>query len=135
MQYDIFLSYSRKDTDIMQPVRDSLLRAGLSVWTDVDYEPGMDDWQRQCVDAIEAAQCCVVILTPYSNGSTFVEQQLDLVRKAGLHIFPVIGRGDEWSAIPKAFIGTQIIDVRANHGARMARLIERIKSHLGIALE
>ena len=45
----------------------------------------------------------------------------------------VIGRGDEWSAIPKVFIGTQIIDVRANHDARMNRLIERIREHLGIA--
>jgi hypothetical protein len=135
MQYHVFLSYSHEDTDIMQRVRDSLLQAGLSTWTDADSEPGTTNWQSQCENAIEVSKCCVVILTPISNGSPVVEQQLALVKKAGLRVFPVIGRGDEWSAIPKAFIGTQMIDVRANHDARMARLVEYIQSHLSIPLD
>jgi hypothetical protein len=35
-----------------------------------------------------------------------------------------------WSAISKTFIGVQIIDVRANPAARMARLIGLIRDHL-----
>jgi hypothetical protein len=133
MQYHIFLIYSRQDTDIMKRVRDSLQADGLIVWIDEAYEPGTPNWKSWYETAIQSAGCCVVILSPDSNGSAFVEQQLDHARKAGLRIFPVIGRGDEWSAVPKAFIGTQMIDVRANHDARMARLIGLIKSHLGMS--
>ena len=115
----------------MQRVRDSLLTANLSVWTDEAFEPGTSAWQSAYEDGLQQAGCCVVILSPASNGAVVVEQQLDKAKVLGLRIFPIIGRGDEWSAIPQAFIGAQIIDVRANHDTRMNCLIERIREHLG----
>jgi hypothetical protein len=127
MQHHIFLSYSPKDTDIMQRVRDSLLAAGLTVQTADEASDNVDS-------IIQNSDCCVVILSPESNGDESIEDHFESARLSNLKIFPVIGRGDEWSAIPKAFIGTQIIDVRANHDARMARLIGLIKTHLGIPI-
>jgi hypothetical protein len=128
MVQHIFLIYNHSDHEIMQRVRQSLLAEAFSVWTDEALEPNTDAWRTQIGEAVQSADCCIVILSPDANGSSSVEQQLELVRKAGLRIFPVIGQGDEWSAIPKAFIGTQIIDVRANHDARMARLVGMIRS-------
>jgi len=132
MRHHIFLSYSREDSEIMRRVQDSLLNANLSVWTDETFEPGTSAWRSAYEDSLQQAGCCIVLLSPASKGAVLIEQQLDKAKVLGLRIFPVIGRGDEWSAIPQAFIGTQIIDVRANHDARMNRLIERIRDHLGI---
>jgi hypothetical protein len=126
----LFLIYHQTDTEIMQRVRASLQSAGFTVWLDEYVTPGSAEWEQACEDAIRHSAGCVVLLSPDSNGSPTVEWQLDRARVAGLRIYPVIGRGDEWSAIPKAFIGTQIVDVRANHDARMQRLIERIRSDL-----
>jgi len=131
-KYNVFLSYSRKDFDTMARVRDDLRAAGLTVWTDEHLEPGTPTWEQDFVEAVKTSQCCVVILSPDSNGSEIVEKQLKQVEAQGLRIFLVIGRGDEWSAIPKQFIGKQMIDVRANHEARMQRLIELIRIHLHI---
>jgi len=125
MQHHIFLSYSPKDVEIMQRVRDSLLAADLTVQT-------VDDVLDNIDSMIQNSGCCVVILSPDANGDEAIEHQLEVARGTNLKIFPVIGRGDEWSAIPKVFIGTQIIDVRANHDARMERLIGLIKTHLDI---
>jgi hypothetical protein len=127
MQHHIFLSYTQKDLDIMGRVRASLLAADLTVRT-ADDANGTNDIES----LIQNAGCCVVILSPEANGNESIDDQLELARLSNLKIFPVIGRGDEWSAIPKAFIGTQMIDVRANHDARMDRLIGLIKTHLGI---
>ncbi len=131
-KYNVFLSYSRKDFDIMARVRDDLRAGGLTVWTDEYLELETPTWEQDFVEAVKISQCCVVILSPDANGSEVVEKQLKQVEAQGLRIFPVIGRGDEWSAIPKQFIGKQMIDVRANHEARMQRLIELIRIHLHI---
>ena len=123
MQHQIILVFCEKDADIVARVRDSLFAADFTVWSGDADELKM---------AVQNGGCCVVILSPDANGDASVEGQLNAIHEANLKIFPVIGRGDEWSAIPKAFIGTQIIDVRANHDARMIRLIGLIKDHLNI---
>ena len=41
----VFLSYSRKDVDVMHRVRDALQAAKLDVWTDTSLEPGTPAWQ------------------------------------------------------------------------------------------
>lgn len=132
MQYHVFLSFCREDADIMRRVRDSLLAAGLTVWTvdEASLENSVESGNLESF--IQNSGCCVVILSPDANGAASVDQHLDAARRANLKIFPVVGRGDEWSAIPKAFIGTQMIDVRANHDARMERLVGLIKTHLNI---
>ncbi len=129
-KHHIFLSYSRKDTGIMGRIRDDLRAAGLTVWTDETLELGTPKWETDFAEAVETSRCCVLILSPDSNGDESVEKQLKQVEANGLWIFPVIVRGDEWSAIPKQFIGKQMIDVRANYEARMQRLLELIKTHL-----
>ncbi len=72
----------------------------------------------------------MVILSPEANQTDSIHSQIGFAQKISLRIFPVIARGDEWSAIPKVLIGTQMIDVRANHEARMKRLVELIDAHL-----
>lgn len=130
--HHLVLIYSRVDTEIMQRVRASLLAAGLMVWTDEQLEVGTSEWAHASENPMRSAGGCIVLLSPDSNGAAPIEQQLALARTHNVRIFPVIGRGDEWSAIPKLFIGTQIIDVRANPDVRMAVLIGRIKAHLGL---
>lgn len=113
MSGDIVLIALPDDADIARRVRISLESAGFTVQS----------------DALDA-RCCVVILSPEANRSSSFEQQLAYVREHNLRIFPVIVRGDEWSAIPKAFIGMRIIDVRANYDGRMARLVEIVNEYL-----
>lgn len=109
----IVLLAAPEDIDTARRIQNSLESAGFTVRGD-----------------IQDARCCVVILSPEANHSPLVEQQLAHVREHNLRIFPVIARGDEWSAIPKAFIGMQMIDVRANYDARMARLVEIVNEYL-----
>jgi hypothetical protein len=130
MSQQLLVVYHHADAEMMERVRSSLHAAGFAIWTDEDLVPANPEWEQACDDAIRNSAGCIVLLSPDSNGSPSVDWQLDRARAAGPRIYPVIGRGDEWSAIPKAFIGTQIIDVRANHDARMQRLIERIRSDL-----
>jgi hypothetical protein len=41
---DIFLSYSRRDGDLMHRLRDDVRRHGFTVWTDEGLVPGTQSW-------------------------------------------------------------------------------------------
>lgn len=128
-QHHVYLSYSNHDTDVMRRVRDDLRAEGLTVWADEGLEPGTPQWDKSIEDALKNAHCMVVILSPDANQADSIHTQISIAQKMNLRIFPVIARGDEWSAIPKVLIGTQMIDIRANHNARMKRLVELIRNH------
>jgi len=49
MSHDIFISYSRRDTERMQQIRDGLRAAGLTMWTDEGIEPGTQSWKKRSV--------------------------------------------------------------------------------------
>ena len=53
MATDIFISYSRKDTEFTDKLAESLESRGLNVWIDRGDIIAGDQWRRQIVDAIE----------------------------------------------------------------------------------
>jgi hypothetical protein len=96
---DIFLSYSRRDSELMQRLRDDLRQAGFAVWTDEDLETGTPSWQRAIEAAIEEARCVVAILSPEAKQSKLVEIEVSIAEENGIRIFPVLARGDDRSAV------------------------------------
>jgi hypothetical protein len=114
MTHNIFLSYSRRDNDIMQQVRDRLRAAGFSVWTDEGIETGTRSWKRAIEDAILNADCLVCLLSPDANQSEWVHAEIDFAELHGKKIYPVLARGDQRSAIPFGFATTQWIDLRSS---------------------
>lgn len=111
-QRHIFLSYSRADSDLMGQVRDGLRTAGLTVWTDETLTPGTPSWKKSIEKAIEDAGALVVLLSPDSKNSEWVERELGYARVCNVQIFPVLCRGDERSAIPFELVNTQRTDIR-----------------------
>ena len=69
----IFLSYSRRDTEFVDRLYDSLTVLGYSVWTDRRRIPGLtdDQWRVAVVEAIEASAVFVIVISP---DSTAVEE-------------------------------------------------------------
>jgi hypothetical protein len=77
IKHHIFLSYSRRDADIMHRVRDTLSDDGLTVWTDEGIEPGTPLWDRAVEDGLKSAGCMVVILSmvcPIQQSPTKVQE-------------------------------------------------------------
>lgn len=113
---DIFLSYSRQDKDLMQRLRGDLLAAGFTVWTDdVGLEPGTPSWQRAIEEAIQAAPCAVVLMSPEAKKSKWVEIEVSLAEDLGLRIFPLLVRGQERNAVLFRLLTTQRIDLRQDY--------------------
>ncbi len=130
MPHHIFLSYSRKDSAIMQRVRDDLRAAELSVWTDEGIEPGTHSWKQTIQDAIDNASCLVVILSPDAKKSEWVGRELDYANTQGVPIFPLLASGNEAKSVPFSLIGAQFVDIRKDYPSGFHRLNQVLYDHL-----
>ncbi len=125
----IFLSYSRKDIDAMSRVRDTLRAEGFTVWTDENLTPGTPQWDRAIQNAIANASAVVVLLSPSSNASEWVANEVAYARTHNVRIFPILIRGEERESVPINLIRVQRIDIRTRFLAHMQTLVDEIQEH------
>lgn len=140
LRQDVFISYSRRDRAVMRIVRDALMAAGLTVWSDESVEPGSQSWKNDVQAAIENAGSVVAVLSPDAKGSEWVSEELNYARIHKLRVFTVLVRGDESNAIPFGLTGVQWIDMRADYDDGMKELLQQsaleqlvsvVREHLG----
>ncbi len=84
VQYDVFISHASEDKDdVVSPLADALLAAGLSVWYD-DFELGIGDSLRQKIDkGIASSRFAIVVLSKAFFSKGWPNYELDgLVTKA-----------------------------------------------------
>ncbi|MBZ0285152.1 MAG: TIR domain-containing protein [Anaerolineae bacterium] len=130
----IFLSYSRKNLDVMQKVRDQIRSNGLQVWTDEALEPGTTSWMSAIENALESAACLVVILSPDAKSSRYVREEMNYAEAHDVRIFPVLAVGTEATAVPFGFITAQWVDLRKaeEFDVRLQHLISAIRGYIGV---
>lgn len=119
---DIFLSYSRKDHDLMVQIKDHLEQSGIQVWTDEGIAVGTPNWQMAIEKAIQEIKAVIVILSPDAKNSTWVREELVFAKTLKKQIYPLLARGDEANAIPFGFSAYQWIDIRQNFDDGIKRL-------------
>ena len=86
----IFISYSRKDSDFVRKLAGDLEKAGYDVWWDLTDLRGGDDWVRVIPEAIHASQFVLVVLTPNSIESEWVEKEYTQALSLRKKIIPIL---------------------------------------------
>ena len=86
----VFISYSRKDIKFARRLAGDLEKAGFDVWWDVSDLKGGDDWVRFIPAAIEASQYFVVLLSPNSIQSEWVEKEYSYAIRHRKKIIPAM---------------------------------------------
>lgn len=129
MIHDVFISYGREDSAMMQQVDLALRNAGLTTWTDHGIHPGSPSWKVDIETAIQDAGCIVVLFSPDSAESRWVRAELDYADAQRKPIYPLLVRGDANKAIPFGFTSYQWIDLRdsARLSAGLDQLVAVLK--------
>ncbi len=130
MQYHVFISYSRTDKAVMQQVRDDLEAAGLNVWTDEGIEIGTISWKEAIEKAIRHSETMVVLMSPDSNDSTWVQREIDYADVQNVRILPLLTAGTPDRAVPFALIGAQYVDIRRDYASGIQTLIRRLQRYI-----
>lgn len=128
----IFISYSRRDTEIVDQIADQMEDAGLDVWIDRGAIKAGDTWRVQIVEAIDTCLAFVLMLSPNSADSDNVRREIDLAQDAEGPFLPLMLEPVE---IPREIryqlAGQQFIDVQMlGFEKAVDQLIETIKDHL-----
>jgi O-acetyl-ADP-ribose deacetylase (regulator of RNase III) len=87
---DIFLSYSWKDQEAAQQLRQTLEKAQLRVAWDGVAASLSHSLTHSLLAAIQKAECLVVLLTPNSVQSPWVVEEVRFARFQGVRVVPVL---------------------------------------------
>ena len=121
--HQVFLSYSRQDSQQMQVVYRALTDAGLTVWTDEGLAVGTHSWQNAIEQAVNDAECVVVLMSPDAKLSKWVNIEVNYALEIGLDVLPVLIRGQRRQAVLFSLWDAQYEDGRKDLPAACDRLI------------
>jgi adenylate cyclase len=86
---DIFISYSRRDSEQAMTLAERLRAAGASVWMDTASLAAADTWSGEIVHAIKECKTMIVLLSPDSVASHNVTKEVGLASEKRKTIIPI----------------------------------------------
>jgi formylglycine-generating enzyme required for sulfatase activity len=111
----VFISYSRKDLDFVERLAEDLKAAGLEVWYDLSGLDGGTRWGREIQNAIQQSQGFIIVLSPNSVESDWVEKEFMYAYHLKRKIVPLLYQPCE---PPIWFINLHFIDVQETNYQR-----------------
>jgi len=122
----IFISYSHKDTDYAHGLADNLKNMGFDVWIDERLDYG-SQWPQEIQKQLDACDAFILIMSPRSFASEWVQSELQRAKRKLKPIFPLLLEGDEpWLSVES----TQFYDVRGRNfpDAKFYSALKRVVS-------
>src|ERR1043165_6140698 len=117
----IFISYSRKDINFVRRLAGDLEKAGYGVWWDLTDLRGGDDWVRVIPEAIKNSDKIIVVLSPNSTISEWVEKEYTQALSLRKKIIPIML---EQSSVPFALNTINYIDFTGeDYAANLNKLL------------
>jgi basic membrane protein A len=108
----VFISYSRKDLEFVQRLTQDLQSAGLDVWYDLSGLEVGTHWGREIQEAIQKSQFIIIVLSPDSVKSEWVEREFIYASNRKLKVIPLIYKPCE---LPLWSVSIQSIDLHGNN--------------------
>jgi WD40 repeat protein len=87
---DVFVSYSRRDSDFVRRLAESVSEHGKDVWLDTDGIADTEVFPEAIKRAIEGADAFLFVITPASVASTYCENEVEYARDMQKRIVPVL---------------------------------------------
>ena len=107
----IFISYSHSDAEYAHRLADTLQAEGFDVWIDARIDYG-SQWPYEIQKQLDACEAFILIMTPRSFASEWVQSELQRAKRKLKPIFPMLLEGDEpWLSVES----TQYYDVRGGN--------------------
>jgi hypothetical protein len=124
-RYDVFLSYSRADTQRIQPLVDELRRLGYRVFFDVQsIDPG-EEWKKRLDRSIRGSRTLILCWSQNAHGSDYITFEYSRAQALKKPVFPWLL---DKTPLPAML---EIQGISVTEGAEVASLLRR---SLGLTL-
>ncbi|RMH70017.1 MAG: TIR domain-containing protein [Gemmatimonadetes bacterium] len=108
---DVFLSYSTQNTEMMEKIKQSLMRNSLTVWTNLtDIRTGVE-FQEEINKGIEETTNVVFLLSPDSLESEYCQQELAYATQLKKRIIMLVVAPTDLNTLPPEIRKVQFIDI------------------------
>jgi hypothetical protein len=122
----VFISYSRRDLSFVERLVQDLKRNGMAVWYDLSGLEGGERWGEKIQQAIRQSSFVIVVLSPDSVQSEWVEREFLFASNEKKKIIPLLYRQCE---MPFNYLNLNYIDVQ---GERYNQNFDKIMRGLGM---
>jgi formylglycine-generating enzyme required for sulfatase activity len=120
----VFISYSRKDLSFVSQLAMDLKNAGFDVWYDVSGLRGGSQWRSEIEKALKRSQFVLVVLSPDSIDSEWVDREFLFASNLRRRIIPLMYRFCE---LPLSYVNLNYIDVQGeNYRQNFEKLLEAL---------
>ena len=114
MTKDIFISYSRRDTEFVTRLASDLDAQVAGVWFDRSAIQLGENWHNEIMEGIRDCKAFVLVLSPDAAESKYVREEVNKALELGKAIFPVIYRPAKWSGEFASIVkDIQTLDLRS----------------------
>lgn len=122
----IFISYSRQDVEFARYLRALLENAGLRVWMDEKRLHAGSDWVSEIEAAIDTCAAFVVVMSPQSRQSEYVEIEVLHAREQQKPLFPVLLAGTPFFILKNVQYETMTAGLTATPSASFLRDLQTV---------
>jgi WD40 repeat protein len=89
---DVFISYSRKDTDFVRKLHEALIARERDIWVDWEDIPATADWWKEIAGAIEATDTFIFVISPDSARSEICRKEIEHALANNKRFVPILYR-------------------------------------------
>lgn len=129
MRDDVFISYSREDKEDVLHIVDALRQQNVTIWMDNLLEVG-DAWRMKLSEAIEKASTIIVMMSPSSKQSNWVDKEIAYAENWQKPIIPILVKGKGNTAIPLSLVNIQYVDARVAIDSAVNQVARKLKLEL-----
>lgn len=122
----IFISYSRRDTEIASKIAEYLRHHDIDVWTDKSIATG-ENWAVSIDKAIDEASACILILSLSSTNSTYVTQEYRRILGQNKRLYILKVDDIPVDEIHPSLLSMQYIDLTRDFDMGMQQLVSVIQ--------
>ena len=111
----VFISYSRRDLPFIEQLVSDLKKTGIDVWYDLSGLEGGARWRVEIQRAIQNSDYVIVVLSPHSVESEWVEREYLFANNLKKKILPIMCRKCE---LPLTFLTVNYVDAQGENYSR-----------------
>lgn len=131
MKESVFISYSSKDSKIVDELVAMLQEAGISYWKAPEMIPAGSNYAREIPRAIAECQVFLLVISPYSQESIWVEKEIDCAINDRKTIVPLKLTEDDLSDMFRFYLNNvQTISYAENPQQALKMTRERLNTLL-----
>lgn len=127
LSLDVFIAYSRVDSDLARKLNDALQIQGKTTWFDQESIASGADFQQEIYRGIESATNFLFIISPSSVNSPYCADEVEYAKKLNKRIVTVLYKAVA-TELPASLASIQWIDFNKQNGDFYANFGELVRT-------